>query len=175
MVDPIVQRSSDFSRAASPAPASGREPAGPPSRDPRTVRDTVEIGAEGGKRINLARAGELARGLPDAAQRETFDAALIEAQADIRRITDLFGAVLQQLGGHYEAGGQFNDTTKLTTGGESVVNLSQTQDLVRRIEAGDLQPGEFAAALERAQRDVHRITTLFTETVKAAFAHDHRV
>ena len=61
----------------------------------RTVRDTVEISQDGQKIINLTRGVELAAELPDAgADREAFDAALERAQEDIKRITTLFGGVL---------------------------------------------------------------------------------
>ena len=61
----------------------------------RTVRDTVEISEDGQKIINLTRGAELAAQLPDAgADREAFDAALGRAQEDIKRITTLFGGVL---------------------------------------------------------------------------------
>ena len=61
----------------------------------RTVRDTVEISEDGQKIINLSRGAELAAQLPDAdADREAFDAALERAQEDIKRITALFGGVL---------------------------------------------------------------------------------
>ena len=61
----------------------------------RTVRDTVEISEDGQKIINLTRGAELAAQLPDAsADREAFNAALERAQEDIKRITTLFGGVL---------------------------------------------------------------------------------
>ena len=61
----------------------------------RTVRDTVEISEDGQKIINLTRGAELAAQLPDAgADRVAFDLALERAQEDIKRITTLFGGVL---------------------------------------------------------------------------------
>ena len=61
----------------------------------RIVRDTVEISEDGQKIINLTRGAELAAQLPDAsADREAFNAALERAQEDIKRITTLFGGVL---------------------------------------------------------------------------------
>ena len=61
----------------------------------RTARDTLEISEDGQKIINLTRGAELAAQLPDAsADRAAFDAALERAQVDIKRITTLFGGVL---------------------------------------------------------------------------------
>ena len=61
----------------------------------RTVWDTVDISEDGQKIINLTRCAELATQLPSAgADREAFDAALERAQGDIKRITTLFGGVL---------------------------------------------------------------------------------
>ena len=61
----------------------------------RTVRDTLEISEDGQKIINLTRGAELSAQLPDAgADREAFNAALERAQEDIKRITTLFGGVL---------------------------------------------------------------------------------
>jgi len=66
----------------------------------RTVRDTLEISEEGQKIINLARADELAAGLPDAtSDRAAFDAALQSALKDVDRIGQLFGSVLTELSG----------------------------------------------------------------------------
>lgn len=65
----------------------------------RTIRDTIEISPGGQKIINLARGAELASALPDArADRAAFDAALKQAQEDIKRITTLFGGVLNPFG-----------------------------------------------------------------------------
>ena len=59
------------------------------------VRDTLEISEDGQRIINLTRGAELAAQLPDAgADREAFNEALERAQEDIKRITTLFGGVL---------------------------------------------------------------------------------
>ena len=55
----------------------------------------MEISKDGQKIINLTRGAELAAQLPDAgADRVAFDLALERAQEDIKRITTLFGGVL---------------------------------------------------------------------------------
>lgn len=182
MVEAVQARPSYFPRLASQTQAAqthadGDADADVPQTD-RTARDTVQIGAGAQKQINLGRGAELARELPDASDRAAFNAALESAQADVRRITELFGAVLGDLGGYATAADtadQSRDTAEIDAGGETIVNLSEIRDLARRVEAGELSPGDFAEVLRNAIRDVGRITGLFTETVKQSFSHDHRV
>ncbi|MBT6096728.1 MAG: hypothetical protein HOH04_17720 [Rhodospirillaceae bacterium] len=153
-----------------------REASQPDSR--RAVRDTVEIGDSGNKRVNLARASELAAALPDAGtDRKAFDAALAAAQEDVQRITKLFGTVLSELQagpGQTQANVE-DDTTTLSEGGEEVINFDRTKSLISRIEAGGLDGGEFVRAIEQASKDTRRMAELFSETLKAAFPHDYRV
>ena len=103
----------------------------------RTVRDTVEISEDGQKIINLTRGAELAAQLPDAsADREAFDAALELAQEDIKRITTLFGGVL-------------NLVTELQPGffkgGESLAGTAGFD-------------ADIAAQLRQASRDIQQIS-----------------
>jgi hypothetical protein len=177
MVDAI---SSSASFATGLAGASLKRALSDAPRNERTIHDTLEIGSEGNRIINLERGAELARSLPDASDRDAFDAALESAQQDIRRITRLFGEVLLELQARPgTATGSAvidgNDITSLSEGGGTVVNLAQTQVLIQRFESGALGDRDFVSALEKASRDVRRITTLFTETLKAAFVHDYRV
>ena len=177
MVDAI---SSNASLATGPAGTPLKRSPSDASINERTIHDTLDIGPEGHKIINLGRGADLIRSLPDASDREAFDAALEHAQQDIRRITHLFGAVLSELQPRSESATEGtatdgSDTTNLSEGGEAVVNLAQVQALIQRIESGALNDRDFVSALEKASHDVRRITTLFTETVKASFAHDYRV
>ncbi len=100
----------------------------------RTVRDTIELSKDGQKIINLGRGAELAAALPDAVKdREAFDAALERAQEDIKRITDLYGGVLNPF---------------------SAIAASSQSD-----GAGDaLADSEFAETLARAFSDIRQIT-----------------
>jgi len=109
----------------------------------RTIRDTLEISKEGQKIINLARAAELANGLPDATtDRAAFDAALESALKDVERIGLLFGSVLTQLSG---------ETAFHPNGNDAAVEAIENPD----------QPSydkQLAAALERNLAEVRRLS-----------------
>ncbi len=174
MIDPVSSSGSLPTRPA--VQPVEREASAAVSR--RTVRDTVEIGDSGNKRVNLARSGELAAALPDAAtDRKAFDAALAAAQEDVQRITKLFGTVLSELqaGPSATQASVEDDTTTLPEGGEEVINFDRTKGLISRIESGALDGGEFVRTLEQASRDTRRMAELFSETLKAAFPHDYRI
>jgi len=127
------------------AEAAKEEPAKTPVSGDRTVRDTIEISEDGQKIINLARGAELAAELPDAAKdRAAFDAALERAQEDIKRITTLFGGVLNPL-----------------------ANLQSAAEAGEQTEVATAD-AEFAATLRRALDDVRQITADFNESINNA-------
>jgi len=100
----------------------------------RTVRDTIELSEEGQKIINLARGDELASALPDATQdRAAFDAALERAQEDIKRITTLFGGVLNPFGG--ADFGNVDGQDSITADQEFAETLRQAFTDIREITA----------------------------------------
>ena len=104
----------------------------------RTVRDTVEISQDGQKIINLTRGAELAAELPYAgADRKAFDAALERAQEDIKRITTLFGGVLNLVTGSrprfYEDGQSLTGTAELDP--DIAAQLRQAFNDIRQISA----------------------------------------
>lgn len=76
---------------AAPAPAAGKdEGAGEAAPAGRTVRDTVTLSDGGHKIVNLARGRELAGEIRAAPVDKDFAAKLMQALADIFRITRLF-------------------------------------------------------------------------------------
>jgi len=137
----------------------------------RTIHDTVEISEDGTKIINLGRSGELADALPDAAlDRKAFDTALAKSLEDINRISALFGGVLDELAHPRRAvSSEFSDTTKLTDGGEDIVNLGQTREIVERLRSGAVNDQDFIAYLETSGRQINQITSLLHETLRTAF------
>ena len=140
------------SQLAGDSRVAGRDdkaPSEPPSAD-RTVRDTIEISADGQKIVNLARGAELAAELPDAAEdRQAFDAALKKAQEDIKRITDLFGGVLGQGVGTRSASSFAPDQAggaNAPSGAEFAATLRQALEDVRKI------PEQFSRNLQDSAR-----------------------
>jgi len=60
------------------------------------------------------------------------------------------------------------DTVTLTEGGQKIVNLARGRELADQIRSAPVDEN-FAANLVKAQEDILRINTLFTETIKTAF------
>ena len=137
----------------------------------RIIHDTVELSEDGSKIINLARGQDLADALPDATlDRDAFNAALATALEDINRITELFGGVLAEIGRPAASGSSdYSDTTQLTEGGEEVVNLGQTSQIVERLRSGSVENQNFIAYLEKSRSQIQQITSLLSESIKTAF------
>ena len=134
----------------------------------RSIHDTIQISSSGEKFINLARAAELSRELPDATvDRAVFDAALAQALGDISRITNLFSEVVAVSGRSQQAGAVQKNTdasekASLREVGEVIVNLARTAELAKSMRRGE-GVADFVASLKKASGDVTRITTLFLE------------
>ena len=180
MVDPVSTYTDVAQRLNGGASASASSSTPDTNVEPashRTVRDTLEIGPQGQKLINLARGAELAHELPDASDREAFDAALRKAQEDVQRITTLFGTVLKDLNALPSPGQDAAVATPdaLAEADDSANARADLSNLVRRIEAGRLGGGDYADALHQASRDVRTMISQLSETIGAQFARDFRV
>jgi len=135
----------------------------------RTVRDTVDISAEGYKTVNLARGQELANALPDAkVDRVAFNAAIARALEDIDRVTTLFSQVVSQLQGKsVSAADTTSETVSLTNGGEQVVNLGKTSQSVERLRKGQVNVQDLANYLKTSSNQNQKLTSLLAESLKA--------
>lgn len=62
-----------------------------------------------------------------------------------------------------------NDTVSLSEGGQKIVNLNRGNDLAANMRKAPLDDS-FQDSLRKATQDIMRISRLFGETIKAAFA-----